>query len=84
MKVRTWLSAELVMILVPSGVLENVSDSARSSSCSIPLSSPKIVVVPLTSTFVIRGSNFGGLGGTQVWSFHSSSNASQIPTDWQT
>ena len=82
MKVRTWLSAELVMMLVPSGVLGNVSDVAR-SSCSVPLSSPEIVVVSLACTFAIRRSNFGGFDDTQVWSFRSSSNTSQIPTAWQ-
>jgi hypothetical protein len=65
MKVRTWLSAELVMMLVPSGVLENVSDAVR-SSCSVPLSSPKIVVVSLAYTFAIRRSNFSGFDDTQV------------------
>jgi hypothetical protein len=53
------------MMLVPSGVLENVSDAVR-SSCSVPLSSPKIVVVSLAYTFAIRRSNFSGFDDTQV------------------
>ena len=57
MNVRSWLSAELVIMLVPSGVLGAVSEAVQFASRSVPLSTPEIVIVSVLSPYPTRSSN---------------------------